>query len=119
MLQTFLLASVFTYVGNHISPQFSVHAQEIKNKALKKNSINQEIWFKGNDHIINAKRMITDKHLENIEIININAGSINSVINAEVATYDTNWVLKGTHYAHAPDVSGQNNYGIDLLHGYY
>ena len=95
MFQTFLLASAFTYVGNHISPQFSVHAQEIKNKALKKNSINQEIWFKGKDYIINAKRMITDKHLEDIEIININNGSINSIINAEVATYDTNWILNG------------------------
>ena len=95
MFQTFLLASVFTYVGNHISPQFSVHAQEIKNKALKKNSINQEIWFKGKDYIINAKRMITDKHLEDIEIININNSSINSIINAEVATYDTNWILSG------------------------
>ena len=95
MFQTFLLASAFTYIGNHISPQFSVHAQEIKNKALKKNSINQEIWFKGKDYIINAKRMITDKHLEDIEIININNSSINSIINAEVATYDTNWILNG------------------------
>ena len=95
MFQTFLLASVFTYVGDHISPKFSVHAQEIKNKALKKNSMNQEIWFKGKGYIINAKRMISDKHLENIEIININDGSIYSIINAEEAIYDTHWVLNG------------------------
>ena len=95
MLQTFLLASVFTYIGNYISPDFSIHAQEIKNKALNKNIINQEIWFKGKDYIINAKRMITDKHLEKIEIININNGSINSILNAEVATYDTDWILNG------------------------
>ena len=47
------------------------------------------------DYIINAKRIITDKHLEDIEIININNGSINSIINAEAATYDTNWILSG------------------------
>ena len=93
MLQTFLLASVFTYIGNYISPDFSIHAQEIKNTALKKNNINQEIWFKGKDYIVNAKRMISDKHLENIEIININDGSINSILNAKEAIYDTHWIL--------------------------
>jgi lipopolysaccharide export system permease protein len=39
--------------------------------------------------------MITDKHLENIEIININNGSIDSILSAEVAIYDTHWILKG------------------------
>jgi lipopolysaccharide export system permease protein len=39
--------------------------------------------------------MISDKHLENIEIININDGSIYSIINAEEAIYDTHWVLNG------------------------
>jgi lipopolysaccharide export system permease protein len=95
MLQTFLLASVFTYIGNYMSPKFSIHAQEIKNNALKKNNINQDIWFKGKDYIVNVKKMITDKHLENIEIININNGSIKSILSAKVANYDSNWVLNG------------------------
>ena len=85
MLHTFLLASVFTYIGNYISPDCYIHAQEIKNTSLKKNNINQEIWFKGKDYIVNAKRMISDKHIENIEIININDGSINSILNAKEA----------------------------------
>ena len=37
MFQTFLLASAFTYIGNYISPGFSVHAQEIKKNQIKKN----------------------------------------------------------------------------------
>ena len=93
MFQTFILATVFTYIGNHISPGFSIHAQEIKNSALKKNSINQELWFKGKDYIINAKSMITDKHLEDIEIIYIRNGAVNSILTAEKAIYDTNWTL--------------------------
>tara|TARA_Y200000002_G_C22661713_1_gene656024 strand:- start:180 stop:1247 length:1068 start_codon:yes stop_codon:yes gene_type:complete len=93
MFQTFLLATLFTYIGNLISPGFSVHAQELKTNALKKNSINKEIWFKGKDYIINAKSMITDKHLKDIEIINIKNGAIDSILEAKEAIFSTHWIL--------------------------
>ena len=63
MLQTLILSTLFTYFGNHISPELSTQAQEIKNSALQKNTTNQDIWFKGKDYIINAKTMITYEHL--------------------------------------------------------
>ena len=95
MLQTLILSTLFTYFGNHISPELSTQAQEIKNSALQKNTTNQDIWFKGKDYIINAKTMITYEHLENIEIINISNGSITSILTAEEAVYDNNWILNG------------------------
>ena len=94
MFQTFILSSLFTFFGNHISPELSTQALEIKNSALKKNSKNQDIWFKGKGYIINAKSMITNKHLENIEIINISDGNIISILTAELAIYNIDWVLK-------------------------
>ncbi len=95
MFQTFILASVFTYISNYISPGFSAHAHEIKNNVLNKNIINQEIWFKGKDYIVNVKSMITDKHLKHVDIINISNGDIDSILTAEDAIYDTLWTLKG------------------------
>ena len=95
MLQTFMLSTLFTYFGNHISPELSTQAQEIKNSALKKNSSNQHIWFKGHDYIINVKTMITYEHLENIEIIYINNGDITSILTAKEAIYDNYWILNG------------------------
>ena len=95
MLQTFMLSTLFTYFGNNISPELSTQAQEIKNSALKKNSSNDDIWFKGNGYIINIKNMITYEHLENIEIIYINSGDITSILTAEEAIYDNYWSLNG------------------------
>ena len=94
MFQTFILSTLFTYFGNHISPQLSTQAQEIKNSALKKNSTNQDIWFKGKDYIINIKSIITHEHLEDIEIINISNGNITSILSAEDAIYNSHWILK-------------------------
>ncbi len=95
MFQTFILSTLFTYFGNHVSPQLSTQAQEIKNSALKKNSTGQDIWFKGKDYIINAKTMITYEHLENIEIINISNGNITSLLKAKEATFNNHWILNG------------------------
>ena len=95
LLQTFMLSTLFTFFGNHISPELSTQAQEIKNSALKKNSSNQDIWFKGNDYIVNVKTMITYEYLENIEIIYINNGDITSILTAKEAIYDNYWILNG------------------------
>ena len=95
MFQTLILSTLFTYFGNHISPGLSTQAQEIKNSALQKNTTNQDMWFRGKDYIINAKNMITYKHLENIEIINISNGNIISILTAEEAIYNNYWTLHG------------------------
>jgi len=94
MLQTLILSSLFTYLGNQISPELSTQAMEIKNSALKKNSNNQDIWFKGKGYIINAKTMITNEYLKDIEIINISSGDITSILTAEEAVHKDGWVLK-------------------------
>ncbi len=94
MLQTLILSSLFTYFGNQISPELSTQAMEIKNSALKKNSNNQDIWFKGKGYIINAKTMITNEYLKDIEIINISSGDITSILTAEEAVHKDGWVLK-------------------------
>jgi len=93
MFQTFMLATVFTYLGNYISPTLSIHAQELKNTALNKNTSSKDIWFKGKDYIVNAKSMITNEELKDIEIFYINNGKISSILNAEGATYDKKWTL--------------------------
>ena len=63
MLQTFILSTLFTYIGNHLSPKLSTQALEIKNSALKNNITNQEIWFKDKDYIINVKSLHLDFYL--------------------------------------------------------
>ncbi len=93
ILQTFILATFFTFLGNHYSPNLSMHAQEIKNTALKKNVMGTDMWFKGNDYIVNTKSMITDKQLKDIEIFYITDGKVSSILTAEEAFYKNQWVL--------------------------
>lgn len=94
LIQTFLIASLFTYLGNLIAPELSSHAIEIKNTALLKNNSNKELWFKGQNTIVHAKNIITSKHLENIEIYYINNGNLTSMLTAKHAIYTDSWHLR-------------------------
>lgn len=94
LIQTFLMASLSTYLGNLVAPELSALALEIKNSALLKNNSNKELWFKGQNTIIHAKNIITAKHLENIEIYYINNGNLTSIMTAKNARYSNTWKLK-------------------------
>lgn len=94
LLQTFFIAMIVTFAGNWAAPDSAAYAQNIKNTALKKNSMNKEIWFKGKETIINVKRVITDHNLENIEIYYINNGTMSSILTADNARYNTEWNLE-------------------------
>ena len=94
LLQTFLLASIFSYLGNALSPSFTSHAYEVKNSALLKSTSTKELWYKGQDAIIHAKSIITAKRLKEIEIYYINNGIMTSAVSAKKAEYhDNNWNL--------------------------
>jgi lipopolysaccharide export LptBFGC system permease protein LptF len=94
LIQTFLLASIFTYLGNALSPSLTSHAYEVKNSALLKSNSNNELWFKGQDLIVHAKSIITAKHLKFIEIYYVNDGVMTSTVSAKKAEYyNNNWNL--------------------------
>jgi LPS export ABC transporter permease LptG len=94
LFQTFLLALIVSFVGNILAPDAASHAQNIKNTALEKNIINKEVWFKGDETIINVKKIITDSSLEDIEIYYIDNGSVTSILAAKRATYNEEWNLE-------------------------
>jgi lipopolysaccharide export system permease protein len=94
LIQTFLLASFFSYLGNALSPSFTSYAYEVKNSALLKSNSTKELWFKGQDVIIHAKSIITAKHLKGIEIYYVNDGVMTSTVSAKKAEYyNKNWNL--------------------------
>tara|TARA_B100001063_G_scaffold246941_1_gene288674 strand:- start:1659 stop:2729 length:1071 start_codon:yes stop_codon:yes gene_type:complete len=94
LIQTFLLASIFSYLGNVFAPTFTSYAYEIKNSALLKSNASKELWFKGQDSIVYAKNIITEKHLNEVEIYYIDNGIMTSTLSAKKAKYyDNNWNL--------------------------
>ena len=94
LIQTFLLASIFSYIGNVFAPTFTSYAYEVKNSALLKSNSSKELWFKGQDSIVYAKNIITEKHLNEVEIYYIDNGIMTSTVSAKKAKYyDNNWNL--------------------------
>ena len=94
LLQTFLLASIFSYLGNALSPSLTSYAYEVKNSALLKSTSTKELWYKGQDAIVHAKSIITEKRLKDIEIYYISNGIMTSAVTAKKAEYhDNNWNL--------------------------
>ena len=93
LIQTFLLATFFTFLGNFIVPESTSHAYNIKNSALMKSNSSKELWFKGQHTIVRAQNVITENHLENIEIYYINNEKMTSMLLAEKAIYNDIWVL--------------------------
>ena len=82
LIQTFLLASIFSYLGNVFAPTFTSYAYEYKN-----------FLTQGFD-IVYAKNIITEKHLNEIEIYYIDNGIMTSTVSAKKAKYyDNNWNL--------------------------
>jgi lipopolysaccharide export system permease protein len=94
LLQTFFIAMIVNLAGNYFAPDSAIHAQNIKNTALKKNIENKEVWFKGKNAIINVKKVITENNLENIEIYSIDNGMMSSILTADKGTYNKEWNLE-------------------------
>ena len=47
LFQTFFIAIIVSFSGNYFASDSAIHAQNIKNTALQKNTTNKEVWFKG------------------------------------------------------------------------
>ena len=94
ILQTFIISSLLTITMNLIAPKYSNEAQTLKNISLNKALSDKSLWFRSSNYIINVKKIITDKRLENIVIYNIRDGSLTSVISAEKGFYNEQWTLR-------------------------
>ena len=94
ILQTFIISSLLTITMNLIAPKYSNEAQTLKNISLNKALSDKSLWFRSSNYIINIKKIITDKRLENIVIYNIRDGSLTSVISAEKGFYNEQWTLR-------------------------
>ena len=94
VLQTFIISSLLTITMNLIAPKYSNEAQTLKNISLNKALSDKSLWFRSSNYIINVKKIITDKRLENIVIYNIRDGSLTSVISAEKGFYNEQWTLR-------------------------
>ena len=88
LFQTFFIAIIVSFSGNYFASDSAIHAQNIKNTALQKNTTNKEVWFKGKNTIINVKNVITEYNLKNIEIYYIDNGILSSILTADKGTYN-------------------------------
>ena len=94
LFQTFFIALIVSFSGNYFASDSAIHAQNIKNTALQKNTANKEVWFKGKNTIINVKNVITEHNLKNIEIYYIDNGILSSILTANKGTYNKEWNLE-------------------------
>jgi LPS export ABC transporter permease LptG len=94
LFQTLLIAMIASFSGNYFASDSAIHAQNIKNTALKKNAANKEVWFKGKNTIINVKNVITEYNLKNIEIYYIDNGIMSSILTADKGAYNKEWNLE-------------------------
>jgi lipopolysaccharide export system permease protein len=94
LFQTLLIAMIASFSGNYFASDSAIHAQNIKNTALKKNTANKEVWFKGKNTIINVKNVITEYNLKNIEIYYIDNGIMSSILTADKGAYNKEWNLE-------------------------
>jgi lipopolysaccharide export system permease protein len=94
LFQTFLIAIIVSFSSNYFASDSAIHAQNIKNIALKKNAANKEVWFKGKNTIINVKNVITEYNLKDIEIYYIDNGVMSSILTADKGIYNNDWNLK-------------------------
>ena len=116
ILQTFILASFFTFLTNSFAPTLSNKAQIIKNTALNKSSNSIDIWFKTSDSIINVEQVITDKKLKNVNIYSLNEGQLSSRLIANQATYTDKWYLEDVKILDIENnkIINKKKYGISV-----
>jgi len=94
LFQTFFISIIISFSGNYFASDSAIHAQNIKNIALNKNTTNKEVWFKGKNTIINIKDVITEYNVKNIDIYYIDNGMISSIVTADKGTYKKEWNLE-------------------------
>jgi LPS export ABC transporter permease LptG len=94
LFQTLFIAIIVSFSGNYFASDSAIHAQNIKNTALQKNTTSKEVWFKGKNTIINVKNVITEDNLKNIEIYYIDNGILSSILTADRGTYNKEWNLE-------------------------